>query len=493
MSKKHINIVSWMATEKDPNRIQYIHERLSRDYTIDNILYIYQQGFSETLKAVQKVLGDILKPIRVELPIYKDTPNGNPWNHKDVYGILKYIIPKISSYENLYVNVSSGTYAIHAAWLILHAGGSLPPGTKLIVADAEKKLFHEVDFPIKTYLGEIREYEKKHPKEPTYRLDSESPKRIAALEKITAYASMKRRPMLLLGERGTGKSRIVESYVSAIKNRKNVVAVVCGSFAKDPGMAESALFGHKKGAFSGATNDEKGFLEEADGGILFLDEIQDLPKLVQRKLLRTLQDNQHRYRRVGEQTEKKSDFELVCASNLSEKELKERLDLDFYDRISFFKVKLPPLRECPEDLRDDWEKVWIAESSGLESLPTAAPDDDCLMAFFKASQLPGNFRTLELVANHIIAWNGRKSIEDILKDLTFDNDEKKEFASHDFSTFENKSWQEATRCFQQHYAEYACKKYGTQSEAAKKLGCTPKTLQNAMKNKPSTQSSDKNL
>ena len=483
MSKEHINIVSWMATEKDPARIKYICEHLSRDYTIDNVLYIYQLGFSETLKSVQKTLGNILKPIQVELPIYNDAHNGNPWNHKDVYGILKYILPKISLYKNLYVNVSSGTYAIHAAWLILHAGGALPPGTKMIVADAEKKFFHEVDFPINTYLGEIREYEKKHPKAPTFGLDAKSPKRIVALEKITAFASMKRRPMLLLGERGTGKSRIVESYVSAIKKRKNVIPVVCASFAMDPGMAEAALFGHKKGAYTGAIDDEKGLLEEADGGILFLDEIQDLPKLVQRKLLRTLQDEHHRFRRVGDKKERQSDFELVCASNLPEEELKERLDLDFYDRISFFKVKLPPLRDCPEDLRDDWQKVWAAESSGLEALSKEPPEDDCLMDFFKASQLPGNFRTLELVANHIIAWNGRKTIEDILKDLAPDNAEKKELDTNDFFTFENKSWQDATKCFQQHYAKYACKKYGTQSEAAKKLGCTPKTLQNALKNK----------
>lgn len=482
MSKEHINIVSWMATEKDPARIKYICEHLSRDYTIDNVLYIYQLGFTETLKSVQKTLGKLLKPILVELPNSEDALNLNPWNHKDVYGILKCILPKISSYKNLYVNVSSGTYAIHAAWLILHAGGAFPSGTKMIVADAEKKLFREVDFPINTYLGEIREYEMKHPKEPTFGLDAKSPKRIATLEKITAFASMKRRPMLLLGERGTGKSRIVESYVSTIKKRKNVISVVCGSFAMDPGLAEAALFGHKKGAYTGAADDEKGLMEEANGGILFLDEIQDLPKLVQRKLLRTLQDEHHKFRRIGEKKERQSDFELVCASNLPEEELKMKLDLDFYDRISFFKVTLPPLRDCPEDLRDDWRKVWIAESSGLETSPRA-PEDECLMKFFEASQMPGNFRTLELVANHIIAWNGRKSIEEILKDLTPDCFEKKEPGAIDFSVYERMRWNDAARYFQKQYAEYAYKKYGTQVEAAKKIKCTSKTLQNALKNK----------
>ncbi len=480
MSKEqHINIVSWMATEKDPGRIKFICDRLSRDYTIDNVLYIYQLGFAETLKHVQKALGPLLKPILVELPNSANALDLNPWNHKDVYGILKCILPKISSYKNLYVNVSSGTYAIHAAWLILHAGGALPPDTKMIVADAEKKYFHEVDFPITTYLSEIREYERKHPKAPTFGLESKSPKRTAALEKITAFASMKRRPMLLLGERGTGKSRIVESYISAIKKRKNVISVVCGSFAmNDPAIAEDALFGHTKEAYTGAKNDKNGLLKEADGGILFLDEIQDLPKLVQRKLLRTLQDEHHRFRKIGAKTEDRSDFELVCASNLPEEELKKRLDLDFYDRISFFKVTLPPLRDCPEELCNDWQKVWIAESSGLETL-SKAPEDKCLMDFFNASQLPGNFRTLELVANHIIAWNGRKSIEDILKDLTSDHVEKNN--TSDFSAYENMSWKDAIRCFQQQYAEYACKKYGTQGKAAEKLGCTTKTLQNALK------------
>ena len=96
MSKEqHINIVSWMATEKDPGRIKFICDRLSQNYTIDHVLYIYQVGFNDVLKKVQDALGDILVPKRVALPKYDNAQNGNPWNHKDVYGCLKKLLPEI--------------------------------------------------------------------------------------------------------------------------------------------------------------------------------------------------------------------------------------------------------------------------------------------------------------------------------------------------------------------------------------------------------------
>lgn len=476
MSKEHINIVSWMATEKDPERIKFVYERLSRNYTVDNVLYIYQLGFRKTLEAVRNALGDILKPIQVELPVYKDTPNGNPWNHKDVYGILKYILPNISKYENLYINVSSGTYAIHAAWLILHAGGALPLGTKLIVADVEKKFFHEVDFPISTYLGEIHRLERENPKEPVYHPDAKSKARLDAFEKIKAYASVSGIPLLLLGERGTGKSRIVETFVKTIK-KKDCVTVACGSL--DSNLVESMIFGHAKGAFTGAIAEKKGLLKEADGKILFLDEIQDLPKSVQRKLVRTLQDKKHRYRPLGSNEEETANIELVCASNLPENELKEKLDPDFYDRISFYKVELPPLRECREDLLDDWRRVW--KSTCLDSSPKEAPEDKCLIDFLKKSILPGNFRNLQSVAYQIIAWDGKKSIEEILAEISFEDVKKSEFDIAAFPEFENKSWQEATKFFHKALAKYACKKYKTQADAADALGCSSKTLQNSLK------------
>lgn len=101
---------------------------------------------------------------------------------------------------------------------------------------------------------------------------------------VASYARVIGAPLLILGERGTGKTRLVETIVATLKGRKKVVTVPCGGL--DSALAESLLFGHRKGAFTGAAADRPGLLAEAGGGILFLDEVQDLPKPAQRKLVR---------------------------------------------------------------------------------------------------------------------------------------------------------------------------------------------------------------
>lgn len=99
--------------------------------------------------------------------------------------------------------------------------------------------------------------------------------------------------------------------------------------------------------------------DEADAvKILFLDEVQDLPRTVQRKLVRVLQDRHRRYSPVGSDEERVSDFEVVCASNRSLSELQGLLDADLFDRLSHLVVTIPPLRDCRDDLLGDWREVW---------------------------------------------------------------------------------------------------------------------------------------
>ena len=114
---------------------------------------------------------------------------------------------------------------------------------------------------------------------------------------------------------------IVEMLVATLKRRRQVVAVPCGGL--DSSLAESLLFGHRKGAFTGPAGDRPGLLAEADGGILILDEIQDLPKPAQRKLVRVFQDRERRFRPLGSDEEQSDVVELVCASNLHVADLRE--------------------------------------------------------------------------------------------------------------------------------------------------------------------------
>ncbi|NVZ67150.1 sigma 54-interacting transcriptional regulator, partial [Pseudomonas gingeri] len=128
------------------------------------------------------------------------------------------------------------------------------------------------------------------------------------MNSLFRYARVTGAPLLILGERGTGKSRLVETQVATLKQRPNkVVTLACGGLEST--LAESLLFGHVKGAFTGAAQERKGLLAQATGGILFLDEIQDLPRPVQRQLVRVFQDRQRRYRPIGSDKEISVDFE----------------------------------------------------------------------------------------------------------------------------------------------------------------------------------------
>ena len=470
---KKITLLTWMAVGHEPDALESLIKNLERNHEITQIFYLYQKEHVEKLEGVRP-LSSVLNPIEIEVK--------NPTVHKDIYNIIKkQIIPRIEGAKNLVINVSSGTPAMHAVWLILYAAGAFPDGTRLVSSQRNPKTKEtscdDVDFPISTYLSELRKYEKENPNEPYYEPEANSKARQEALEKVRVYASIQGVPMLLLGERGIGKSRLVESYIASIKKKK-VVTVACGTL--DSTLVESAIFGHKRGAFTGATENRKGYLEVADGKILFLDEIQDLPRNVQRKLLRTLQDKEHHYRILGDTTEKKANVELVCASNLTEKDLRQKLDPDFYDRISFYKVVLPPLRECREDIFDDWKEVW--KTVRLDSCLVEAPMNDMLKNFLTTSNLPGNFRSLQTIAYQFIAWQGKKTTKEILDDIFFDDcSSTNHFNIENFAEFQNLSWSDATRHFQHLLAEYACRKFETQSKAAKKLDCTTKTLQNALK------------
>jgi len=155
--------------------------------------------------------------------------------------------------------------------------------------------------------------------------------------------------VLLTGETGTGKEVFAEAihYASPRKN-KPLVALNCSAFSKE--IIESELFGHKQGAFTGATKDKKGLLEEANGGTLFLDEIAEMPMELQAKLLRVLETSE--FIKLGDTKTSKVNFRLIAATN---KELnfeceEKRFRSDLYYRLNVFQIHLPPLRERIKDI-----------------------------------------------------------------------------------------------------------------------------------------------
>ena len=155
--------------------------------------------------------------------------------------------------------------------------------------------------------------------------------------------------VLILGESGTGKEHIAEKiHARSKRSGKPFVALDCGLLSKE--LAASALFGHEKGAFTGAESKKQGFWEEAAGGTLFLDEIGNLPPEVQQMLLRALEAK--RYRPTGGSKDKTADVRIIAATNedLQTAIAEKRFRADLYQRLKEYTLYIPPLRECKEDI-----------------------------------------------------------------------------------------------------------------------------------------------
>ena len=155
--------------------------------------------------------------------------------------------------------------------------------------------------------------------------------------------------ILILGESGTGKEVIANAiHYKSHRSKKPFVKVNCSALPKD--LIESQLFGHTKGSFTGATSDKSGFIGQANGGSLLLDEIAEMPIELQPKLLRVLQERV--YYRVGSDKPQEVDFRLICATNRSPFEAIQDNNLreDLYYRINTIEIKIPPLRDRMEDV-----------------------------------------------------------------------------------------------------------------------------------------------
>jgi len=214
--------------------------------------------------------------------------------------------------------------------------------------------------------------------------------------------------VLLTGESGTGKELVARLvHNSSPRAQEAFVAVNCGAIPE--ALLESELFGHAKGAFTGASHEKAGLFEEAHGGTLFLDEIGDLPVALQVKLLRALQEGE--VRRVGANTSTKVDVRLITATNrdLAADIASGRFRGDLYYRINVVTIKLPPLRERPQDipelalhfLRSYNERLGL----GVESI---APSAMRLLADYA---WPGNVRELENVIERALVLAQGSTIE----------------------------------------------------------------------------------
>jgi DNA-binding NtrC family response regulator len=212
--------------------------------------------------------------------------------------------------------------------------------------------------------------------------------------------------VLVLGESGTGKELIAEAvHQKSPRAGKPFIVVDCGAIPAE--LVESELFGHERGAFTGATSDRKGAFEAADGGTLFLDEIGELPLAVQPRLLRALERRQ--VKRVGADAHRSVDVRFIAATH---RDLRQAVNQgtfreDLYFRLAVAQVRVPPLRERPDDLplllRHLWDETFRA--LGLPARPFTAPGEETMRHL---SRLPweGNVRELRNFVERSVALSG---------------------------------------------------------------------------------------
>ncbi|RPH93241.1 GAF domain-containing protein [candidate division KSB1 bacterium] len=198
--------------------------------------------------------------------------------------------------------------------------------------------------------------------------------------------------VLLEGESGTGKELVARAlHYSGPRRDRPFIAQFCGNLSET--LLESELFGHKRGAFTGAISDKKGLLEVANGGTFFLDEVADVPISIQSKLLRVLQDGE--FRRVGDTETRKVDVKIVSATNksLTREVEKGTFREDLYYRLNVIMIHMPPLRDRTGDiplLVQYFLNKHAAKTS--ERLKKITPD---AMKILEQYHWPGNVRELE--------------------------------------------------------------------------------------------------
>ncbi|SHI69156.1 sigma-54 interaction domain-containing protein [Pseudozobellia thermophila] len=213
--------------------------------------------------------------------------------------------------------------------------------------------------------------------------------------------------VLVTGESGVGKEAIPK-IIHSLSHRKHAkyIAVNCGAIPE--GTIDSELFGHEKGAFTGATQTRSGYFEVADGGTIFLDEVGELPLTTQVRLLRVLENGE--FLKVGSSQVQKTNVRIVAATNVNMFEAikREKFREDLYYRLSTVEINIPPLRERQGDIHLLFRK-FASDFGQKYKMPTIRLEDDAIDLLVKY-RWPGNIRQLRNIAEQISVLEASRSV-----------------------------------------------------------------------------------
>ena len=234
----------------------------------------------------------------------------------------------------------------------------------------------------------------------------QSPKMVALYDLLEKVSPTKTN-ILITGESGTGKELVAKAmHYNSPRKEKPFVTLNCGAIPES--LIESELFGHMKGAFTDAIATKKGLFEVADEGTIFLDEISELPLLMQVKLLRVLQDRE--FKRVGGTEDIRVDVRIIAATNkdLEEAVKEKRFREDLFYRLNVIQIKLPPLRDRKEDIQplaNHFLKKYSQELS--KAISKISPEALQILLNY---EYPGNVRELQNIIERAVALEGSEEL-----------------------------------------------------------------------------------
>jgi len=386
----------------------------------DRVILFDTPGTQEVTDLTRRAIAGISKDISVSI---KKIPLSDPTSYDQILNGIRSHLPEIAAEcddASFDISVASGTPQMHSCWMLLSASGEIPSRIvnirPLRFVTNELPLINETDLSERIF-PQVRaeivptpndsETDFQAPQEVQSRLgivgDHESVRK--ALE-VCALLADSQSPILILGETGTGKE-LFARYIHELSGRTEnpFVAVNCAAIPED--LLESILFGHRKGAFTGALQDQVGKFDAADSGTLFLDEIGELPMPAQAKLLRVLQDGM--VEPLGHKEPHKVNVRLVSATNKKLRQMvkKGKFREDLFFRLNVGEIMLPSLRERRSDIPKLALRTLDQLNQSLKSPKRLSSD---ALSRLQSHNWEGNIRDLQ----NVIERSVRLCLRDVL-------------------------------------------------------------------------------
>ncbi|WP_305044796.1 sigma-54 interaction domain-containing protein [Geoalkalibacter sp.] len=431
-----------------------------------SIVYEMQEGviFLDPLDCIQIInpAAERIRKVRADRILGQHVCNLHPpSSHKRILELLESLKQGMVSSRNRVVSAQGRFF--DNSYSAVRAPDGAYLGTLLISRDiTENKTLSEENQRLRRYLSQPRESDS---------FIAQSPAIKAALDMVEVVATLDS-TVLLTGESGTGKEHFVD-ILHALSPRRGAPLVKINCAALPENLIESELFGHRRGAFTGAVADQPGKFSQADGGTLFLDEIGELPLSSQAKLLRVLQEKS--VQSVGAQKELRVDVRIIAATNrkLAEEVMAGRFREDLYYRLNVINIAIPPLRERREDILPLAEYFLTQFARRMERpLPRLSPQ---AREHLQRHPWPGNVRQLKHAMERAVALSKGEIIlpDDLPEDLIGD----RSVPSPGPAFHPGQSLRGAVEHFEREYLRRALEYHqGRRLETAKALGISRKNL-----------------